>query len=86
MEWIERERNNVADLEWKGTKLLGRRPETRKVLEEAAADAVCCFISASTATDARQIRPHLPPRQRLASKWNLLCALHRVLNHVLTPY
>lgn len=40
LEWIQRERASVQNPEWTGTKLLGRRSETRVVMDELAADAV----------------------------------------------
>lgn len=46
--------------EWNGTRLVGRRDTTHGVLDEH---------------DADQLRPNLPARQRLSSKWTLLFSL-----------
>lgn len=64
-------------------KLVGRREGTLEVLTSSAAEMVSRPSSVKLALGRSrsrvffllQIRPHLPPRQRLASKWSLLYSL-----------
>jgi hypothetical protein len=59
------------DSESSGPKLAGRRESTTPVLSQAQAEAV--RVSRRTEVLTRQLRPHLPARQRIYDTWHLLC-------------
>lgn len=69
----------ASDDEWSGTRLDGRREITAPVLDVGQAKEVCFVLWCRTPAYVYpnyQLRPVLPPRQRISDSWRLLCESH----------